>query len=112
MDYMNKPDVKQIIKQCDAVAEGLDPDMELQFNSTREAAASGARFFLSQSVGRNENTLNKIRACSPCASGWAKLLGNLGKTKADDEPLASQRFWKATALTMRCGAFVRGRIPA
>ena len=35
-----------------------------------------------------KTTLNKIRACLPCASGWAKLLGNLGKTKADDEPLA------------------------
>ena len=33
-------------------------------------------------------TLRKIRACSPCPSGWTKLLGNLGKTKADDEPLA------------------------
>ena len=33
-------------------------------------------------------TLNKIRACSPCQSGWVKLLNNLGKTKADDEPLA------------------------
>ena len=35
-----------------------------------------------------KTTLSKIRACSPCASGWTKLLGNLGKTKADDEPLA------------------------
>ena len=32
-------------------------------------------------------TLRKIRACSPCPSGWTMLLGNLGKTKADDEPL-------------------------
>jgi hypothetical protein len=32
-------------------------------------------------------TLNKIRAQSPCATGWTKLLSNLGKTKADDEPL-------------------------
>lgn len=32
-------------------------------------------------------TLNKIRACSPCRSGWGKLLANLGKTHADDEQL-------------------------
>jgi len=32
-------------------------------------------------------TLNKIRACSPCESGWTKLLKHLGKTSADDEPL-------------------------
>ena len=33
-------------------------------------------------------TLNKIRAHSPCDSGWAKLLQYLGKTAADDEPLS------------------------
>ena len=33
-------------------------------------------------------TLNKIRAHCPCADGWAKLLRHLGKTQADDEPLA------------------------
>ena len=32
-------------------------------------------------------TLNKIRACHPCESGWTKLLKHLGKTSADDEPL-------------------------
>ena len=32
-------------------------------------------------------TLNRIRAHSPCAEGWAKLLRHLGKTEADDEPL-------------------------
>ena len=32
-------------------------------------------------------TLNKIRAHSPCADGWSKLLNHLGKTSADDEPL-------------------------
>jgi hypothetical protein len=32
--------------------------------------------------------LNKIRAHGPCADGWAKLLRHLGKTQADDEPLA------------------------
>ena len=35
-----------------------------------------------------KTTLNKIRACSPCTEGWTKLLKNLGKTHADDEPLA------------------------
>lgn len=33
-------------------------------------------------------TLNKIREQSPCGDGWAKLLRHLGKTQADDEPLA------------------------
>ena len=32
-------------------------------------------------------TLNAIREHSPCASGWAKLLRSLGKTKVADEPL-------------------------
>lgn len=32
-------------------------------------------------------TPNKIRAHSPCESGWKKLLSHLGKTTADDEPL-------------------------
>lgn len=32
-------------------------------------------------------TLNKLRAHSPCESGWKKLLAHLGKTQADDEPL-------------------------
>lgn len=33
-------------------------------------------------------TLNAIRAHGPCQDGWEKLLKHLGKTKADDEPLA------------------------
>jgi hypothetical protein len=32
-------------------------------------------------------TLNRIRAHGPCEEGWAKLLKNLGKTKADDDLL-------------------------
>ena len=32
-------------------------------------------------------TLNKIRAHSPCNSGWTNLLKFLGKTSSDDEPL-------------------------
>ena len=35
-----------------------------------------------------QTTLNKIQACDPCPDGWAKLLKYLGKTEADDEPLA------------------------
>jgi hypothetical protein len=34
-----------------------------------------------------KTTLNKIRAHGLCPDGWEKLLKNLGKTKADDEPL-------------------------
>ena len=33
-------------------------------------------------------TLNQIRECDPCTEGWKKLLGTLGKTKADDEPIS------------------------
>lgn len=32
-------------------------------------------------------TLSAIRAAHPCDRGWRKLLGHLGKTAADDEPL-------------------------
>lgn len=34
-----------------------------------------------------KTTLNKIKEHTPCADGWAKLLGHLGKTKPDDEEL-------------------------
>lgn len=33
-------------------------------------------------------TLNNIRKHNPCESSWRKLLASLGKTQADDEPLA------------------------
>ena len=33
-------------------------------------------------------TLNRIREHAPCRDGWRKLLAHLGKTQADDEPLA------------------------
>ena len=33
----------------------------------------------------HHTTLKKIRKCSPCRPGWEKLLGYLGKIKADDE---------------------------
>lgn len=32
-------------------------------------------------------TMNAIRKASPCEESWIKLLKQLGKTKADDEPL-------------------------
>jgi hypothetical protein len=35
-----------------------------------------------------KTTLNAIREHSPCADGWKKLMTNLGKTQADDEPLS------------------------
>jgi len=33
-------------------------------------------------------TLNSIRKHDPCKSSWTRLLSHLGKTKADDDPLA------------------------
>lgn len=33
-------------------------------------------------------TLNRIRDYDPCPTGWTRLLCHLGKTQADDEPLA------------------------
>ena len=35
-----------------------------------------------------KTTLNAIRDHHPCADGWKKLLANLGKTAADDDPLS------------------------
>ena len=35
-----------------------------------------------------KTTLKQIRAHRPCVDGWEKLLAHLGKTKADNEPLA------------------------
>ena len=45
-----------------------------------------------------KTTLNKIRSHSPCSSGWEKLLKNLGKTKADDEPLALTTILESNGL--------------
>ncbi len=47
---------------------------------------------------RMKTTLNKIRANGPCANGWGKLLKNLGKTKADDEPLALTTILESNGL--------------
>jgi hypothetical protein len=43
-------------------------------------------------------TLNRIRAHSPCANGWQRLLNHLGKTKADDEPLAKATILKSNGV--------------
>ena len=43
-------------------------------------------------------TLNAIRACSPCEEGWVRLLEGLGKTKADDEPVAFSRILDINGL--------------
>lgn len=43
-------------------------------------------------------TLNRIRAHSPCESGWKKLLAGLGKTAADDEPLSFVRIVEINGL--------------
>ena len=56
-------------------------------------------------------TLNKIRAYSPCADGWAKLLQHLGKTRADDEPLALATILESNGLddALWCLRAVDGR---
>jgi len=45
-----------------------------------------------------QTTLNKIRSHSPCVNGWERLLTNLGKTKADDEPLALTTILESNGL--------------
>jgi len=45
-----------------------------------------------------KTTLNKIRACAPCAEGWKKLLKHLGKRKADDEPLNIKTILESNGL--------------
>jgi hypothetical protein len=54
-----------------------------------------------------KTTLNLIRAESPCADGWKTLLVHLGKTEADDEPLALLTVLESNGLddalwTLRC----------
>ena len=43
-------------------------------------------------------TLARIRAHSPCAGGWAKLLAHLGKTKADDAPIGLDEILASNGL--------------
>lgn len=57
-----------------------------------------------------KTTLNEIRAFSPCESGWKKLLAHLGKTNADDEPLAITTVLDSNGLddTIWCFRAVKG----
>ena len=43
-------------------------------------------------------TLNRIREHNPCADGWRKLLTHLGKTEADDAPLAYSTILESNGL--------------
>lgn len=43
-------------------------------------------------------TLNAIRKFNPCKDGWEKLLANLGKTRADDDPLEMVRILESNGL--------------
>jgi hypothetical protein len=43
-------------------------------------------------------TLNKIHSVRPCEDSWVKLLAHLGKTKADDEPLAFSTILESNGL--------------
>ena len=45
-----------------------------------------------------KTTLNQIREHGPCTDGWAKLLKNLGKTKADDEPINITTIFESNGL--------------
>ena len=43
-------------------------------------------------------TPNRIREHSPCSDGWRKLLAHLGKTEADDAPLAYSTILESNGL--------------
>ena len=45
-----------------------------------------------------ETTLKKINKYCPCTSGWTTLLENLGKSKADDEPLELMTILKSNGI--------------
>lgn len=55
-------------------------------------------------------TLERIRAESPCAEGWSKLLAYLDKTKADNEPLPLSVVLESNGLddTLWCFRAVEG----
>lgn len=57
-----------------------------------------------------QTTLKKIRAHSPCESGWIRLLTLLGKTKADDEALLLSTVLQSNGLndTLWCLQAVDG----
>ena len=56
-------------------------------------------------------TLEKIRAHDPCRHGWEKLLRYLGKTAADNEPLAIATILESNGLddALWCLRAVEGR---
>ena len=58
-----------------------------------------------------KTTLNEIRAKSPCANGWKKLLAHLGKTQADDEPVSIVTILDSNGLddALWCLKAVKGR---
>ena len=47
----------------------------------------------------SDTTLNEIRAHHPCEASWKVLLLGLGKTQADDEPLAYSRIVEICGLS-------------
>ena len=55
-------------------------------------------------------TLNRIRAHSPCESGWVKLLAHLAKTTADNKPLSLLTVLESNGLddTLWCLCAVNG----
>jgi hypothetical protein len=57
-----------------------------------------------------KTTLNAIRAHALCADGLKKLLGNLGKSAADDEPISLLTILDSNGLddAMRCLRAVTG----
>ena len=57
-----------------------------------------------------QTTLKKIRAHSPCASGWTRLLTFLGKTKVDNEALLLSTVLQSNGLndTLWCLQAVDG----
>lgn len=57
-----------------------------------------------------QTTLKKIRAHSPCTSGWTRLLTFLGKTKVDDEALLLSTVLQSNGLndTLWCLRAVDG----
>ena len=54
--------------------------------------------FLRPTKVNMKTTLNQIRACHPCTTGWENLLAYLGKTRADDEPLSIVTVLNANGL--------------
>ncbi len=58
-----------------------------------------------------KTTLNAIRAHSPCAEGWRKLLAHIGKTAADDETVSVKTVIESNGIedALWCLRAVEGR---